>query len=305
MPSDDRRRGARYMVIASFSFALMQLCVRGASGLPLPQQAFARNLLGAAVVLLILTAQKKPLWGAPGNRPLLLLRSILGMLGVLFYFHSAGALPMADASLFNRLSPFFVMLIAAAALKEPVERAHWLALAAALAGVWLMVRPGVSPALLPSLSGILGALLAGGAYVVVRRLRHREDPLTIVFFFCASSSAFLAVPTALHFVWPTPREWLFLAGIGLFALGGQFFLTLAYRWAPAGEVSLYSYTLVLFSTLLGVAVFREIPGPAVLAGMGLVLAAAAGLYRFRSPASGGDRGEGPRGGPVHSRSHRL
>ncbi len=46
---------------------------------------------------------------------------------------------------------------------------------------------------------------------------------------------------------------------GLFAAGGQFTITAAYTYAPAGKISIFDYSQIIFATLLGFFLFGEIP----------------------------------------------
>ena len=50
---------------------------------------------------------------------------------------------------------------------------------------------------------------------------------------------------------------LLLAGFA--AAGGQFTITFAYFYAPAGEISIYDYTQILFATLWSLVIFSQVP----------------------------------------------
>ena len=83
------------------------------------------------------------------------------------------------------------------------------------------------------------------------------------------------------------RQLLALAGVGLFAFGGQIFMTWAYRYAEASFVSAFTYATVLFSAVLGFVFFGEVPGPQAMAGAVVIVVAGVtlSLLKARSIAS--------------------
>ena len=279
MIQDSKPKAIVMMLVSSLSFALMQLMAKLAGDLPVAQKLFFRNLLGVLLLGIILYWKRLPALGRKHNRPWLILRSIFGTLGVAANLYALSHMHLADSTMLNRISPFFVMVLAAWFLGEAIRREHLISLALAFSGILMIIRPSFSYETLPALVGLSSALFAGSAYVVVRFLKGREEPLTIVFFF-SSFSCLVSLPLALtQYVPPTPAQWLALAGFGLFALGGQYFITTAYKFAPAGEISIFGYSTVIFSALLGNLVLHEFPDPGSIAGIAVVLLAAFYLYK--------------------------
>ena len=119
----------------------------------------------------------------------------------------------------------------------------------------------------------------------MRFLKGKEEPLTIVFFFSLFSCIVSLPPTISGYQAPTVEQWLALAGFGLFALGGQYFITSAYKFAPAGEISIYGYSTVIFSALLGNLVLSELPDIWSWIGISIVLLSAFYLYRINLPTA--------------------
>lgn len=276
---DSKPRAIVLMLISSASFALMQFFAKYAGALPVAQKVFFRNLLGVLVLGTVLALRGGSFLGARENRSRLLLRSALGTLGVATNLYALTRMHLADSTMLNRFSPFVVMVLAALVLKEPIRRHHVGAIMAAFAGVLLVIKPSFSLDTVPALVGFSSALFAGSAYVVVRSLKGREDPLTIVFFFSLFSCLAAAPVTLVQYATPTTVQWLSLLGFGVFALGGQFFITSAYRYAPAGEVSVYGYATVIFSALLGAVFLGERPDWLSVTGIILVIGSALYLYR--------------------------
>lgn len=292
---DDRPRAAALMLASSASFAAMAAFVKLAPAVPVLEKVLLRNLVTLFVAGALVRHNHRPALGRPGNRGWLLLRSLLGIGGVACYFYAIDHLLLADASMLTKLSPFVTTLIAAAALGEAITGRTAVALVVGFVGGLLVIKPRFDLEVLPALIGAGSALFAGGAYAVVRLLRDREPPETIVFVFSLVSVVGLLPVVAGSFTVPSPADAAWLLGIGLAAAGGQFGLTAAFRHAPAAEVSLISYSLIVFSALIGWLFWGEIPDAASLVGGTLIiLAGAAVVLRGRVPAA--PAGGAPGGG---------
>jgi drug/metabolite transporter (DMT)-like permease len=272
-----------YMIISALSFALMSVAVKQANSIPLIQKVFFRNL----VMLLLIVPQlvtkarlhgSRAFWGNRKNRGWLLVRSLFGFLGVFLYYFSIGKLTLADSAMLNKLSAFFVIILSALFLKERIRIYQIPALIAAFTGAMLIIKPGFNLLILPALAGFATSILAACAYTIVASLKGKEDPLTIIFWFSAVST--LASLFPMMILWEAPD----LSGIvvliltGIFAAGGQYFLTMAYTHGPAGEVSIYHYTQVVFSLIIGFLIWREIPDFLSMGGALLIIGAAIFLY---------------------------
>lgn len=276
---DNLTRAMGWMVFSALSFACMGATVKFSAPAGLPAQVFFRNLVTLAITtILALQMRQNPL-AAGSNWPRLLARALSGLAGVTLYFVALAHLKLADASLLNKTSPFFVALFAAILLQEKLNRALVRALLIAFAGALLIIKPRFGMSALPALAGLGSGLFAGLAYVLVRSLKGRESPNRIIFVFSLVSTLAAAPFLVAAPPHPTPWQWLALAGTGLFAAGGQFGLTFAYHHAPAARVSIFSYLHVLFALLAGFVFWSEKPDPASLLGGVLIVVAAVIAHR--------------------------
>ncbi len=266
------------MLASAAAFAGMSACVKAAPEVPLLEKVFVRNLISLFIAGAVALRSGRPLLGSRQSRPLLLLRSLLGLAGVTCYFYAIDHLILADAAMLTKLSPFFVAAFALFFLGEKPARAVILAMVIAFVGGLFVIKPRFDLSILPALIGLSSSVFAGGAYTVVRSLRTRETPETIVFFFSLVSAVCLLPFVVRDFYVPDGREILLLFGIGVGAAIGQFGLTLAYRYAPAAEVSIYTYSTIVFSALLGLVIWSEVPDALSLAGGVLILGG--GLLAF-------------------------
>ena len=131
----------------------------------------------------------------------------------------------------------------------------------------------------PAMIGVLGGLGAGVAYTFVRKLAQYETPgALIVLFFSAFSVILLGPVVALTYVPMTPKQWALLLLTGLAASGGQFFVTAAYTYAPAKEISVYDYSQVIFAALWGILFLGQIPDIYSALGYLIIVSVAIAMY---------------------------
>jgi drug/metabolite transporter (DMT)-like permease len=271
--TDSVPRAVLFMLLSAASFAVMGAMVKAAGPVPVHEKVFFRNLVTLVVTALMALGRRQNPFGPTRHLGLLVARSLAGLCGVYLYFYALGHLNLADASLLNKVSPFFVTLLAAVWLGEKLTRRVAIGLLVAFAGAALVLEPVFSYEPLPALAGLGSALGAGIAYTIVRSLRGRERPWRIVFYFSLISTVAMTPPLILDAVAPVGWQWVWLLGTGLAAAGGQVFLTLAYHRAPAGQISIWSYSHVLFLIIGGVG-WGERPDLLVYVGGALIVAAA-------------------------------
>jgi drug/metabolite transporter (DMT)-like permease len=284
----ERARGAIWMLVSAAAFAAMGAFVKAATATPFLEKVIVRNLFTLAIAGLLAVARRRPLLGRLRNQPVLFTRSLLGLGGVTCYFYAVDHLLLADATMLTKLSPFFVAIFASVFLGERPTRSVVLGMAAAFFGGLLVIKPRFDVGVVPALVGLGSAAFAGGAYTVLRALRAREAPETIIFHFSLVTFAALLPVAAPGLVVPTGREMLWLAGIGAGAALGQFGLTIAYRHAPAAEVSIYSYAMILVAAALGFAFWSEVPDLLSAAGGVLIIFGGAAAYLGDRRRDGGD-----------------
>ena len=254
-------KGIFYIILSAFCFSLMDMFVRMSGDLPSIQKSFFRNSVAAVLGCILVLKEKDSFQWKKGSGKYLILRSLFGTLGILCNFYAIDHLALADASMLNKMSPFFVVIFSFLFLKEKVTAAQILLVMGAFGGSLFVVKPTVSNLdLIPSLIGLLGGLGAGAAYTMVRKLGTVGVKGPFIVFFFSTFSCVITLPW-LIFDYHAMTLWqvLVLLLAGLCAAGGQFAITAAYCYAPASEISIYDYTKVIFSMILGFVMFQQIP----------------------------------------------
>lgn len=239
----------------------MNLFVRLSGELPSLQKSFFRNFVAFFFALILMTRKKIGFSGIKSNILPLVLRSVFGTVGILCNFYAVDHLVLSDASMLNKMSPFFAIVFSYFVLKEKVRPFQALAVGGAFLGSLLIIKPTVvGMDLLPALLGFFGGMGAGAAYTMVRYLTERGEKGPFIVCFFSGFSCLVTLPALLFHYHPmTAGQLVILLLAGLSAAGGQFSITAAYSYAPAREISVYDYSQIIFSAVLGYCVFGQMP----------------------------------------------
>ena len=272
----NRAKGALCIIGAALCFSGMSAFVRLAGDLPTMEKAFFRNFVAAVIVYIIILREHIPVRIEKRARLYVLLRCVFGTAGLVLNFYAIDRLDLADANMLNKLSPFFAILFSVFLLKERVRPVQAAAVAGAFAGALLIIKPtGANMQLLPALGGFFGGMGAGAAYTCLRRASQLGARSQVIVLCFSCFSCLFTLPFILaDFVLPTGRQLVLLLLCGLCGAGGQFSITAAYTFAPAREISVYDYTQVIFSAVLGFFLFDQLPDIYSFLGYALIIAMA-------------------------------
>ena len=266
-------KGIAYIICSAFFFAVMNLFVHLSGDLPSIQKSFFRNLIAFISAFLIIIKNREGIHFYKDSIKYLILRSVFGTVGILCNFYAVDQLVLADASMLNKMSPFFAILFSYFILKERVSLFQGIMVMVAFVGSLFVIKPSFSNMdMLPALIGLLGGMSAGMAYTLVRKLGGMKVKGSFIVFFFSGFSCLITLPvTMLQFHSMTGMQQLCLLLAGLAATGGQFAITKAYCYAPAKEISIYDYSQIIFSSIFGYFIFAQIPDGYSIAGYVIII----------------------------------
>ena len=256
------KKGIFFILLSALGFSIMNLCVTLAGDLPTFQKALFRNA-GAMIVsffLFLKSGDKLDL--KPSDLGLLLMRALFGSVGLFANFYALDHMMISDASMLNKLAPFFTLLLSAIFLKEKTSIKQYLFVALAFVGVLFIVKPTMefTQSMGASIVGVIGGFGAGTAYACVRGLGKRGMPSSQIVLGFSVVSTLIAIPFVINNHAPMSIYQiclLSLAAIG--ATVGQFGITWAYKAAPSKEISIFDYFTVIFSALWGFIFLSQVP----------------------------------------------
>jgi drug/metabolite transporter (DMT)-like permease len=210
-------------------------------------------------------------------RPLLqAVRGLCLFASAVLFIAGLAFLPLADASAIAFASPLVVTALSIPILGEQVGIRRWSAVAVGFVGVLVVIRPGSgafdAAALLPLLSAACWAL----SIVLTRRMGHHDKPLTTLLYSTVVGLALSSV--ALPFVWRPAgvADWTLMVAMGGLHAGGQYFLIAGLMRGAASLLAPFTYSQIVWSTLLGYVVFDALPTAWTWSGAALIVAS--GVY---------------------------
>jgi drug/metabolite transporter (DMT)-like permease len=284
-----RYLGVFFILLAAFCFALMGAFVKLAGDLPSMEKSFFRNIVALLFATATMLKQKESFRVEKKSILPLFCRSFFGTVGLVCNFYAIDHLVLSDASMLNKLSPFFAILASVFLLKERLSLVQGVSVVVAFSGSLFILKPSFSGLQDPAaLVGLLGGFGAGIAYTCVRKLGLQGMKGSKIVFYFSLFSTLVTLPLMLTDFKPmTLWQLLALVAAGFSACGGQFAITAAYRHAPAKEISVYDYSQIVFSALLGLLLFGQLPDGWSFLGYLIIIGTAVWMfwYNNRKPSS--------------------
>lgn len=275
------------MIVASFLFATMGVCVKLASDqYAAGEMVFYRGVTGVALVW----AWSR--WCGGSLRTTLpamhFWRGLTGVLALCLWFHAIGQLPLATAMTLNYMSSVWMalFLVGGTVMLGAARIDHRLIATVLLgfAGVALVLRPTIEQnQLWHGLVGLLSGMIAATAYLQVTALGRAGEPdYRIVFYFSLAGIATGAATMAWSGISShSLRGVALLVAIGVLATVAQLLMTRAYATGRVLVNASLQYLGIAYSFAYGVLLFDDRITPMALAGMSLIVGAglAASLLR--------------------------
>jgi S-adenosylmethionine uptake transporter len=285
-----------WMLLASFLFAAMGVCVKLAAELYTTSEiVMYRGMMGAAMLLAL-----SRLRGDSMRTPLPwahLTRGVIGVTALWLWFYAIGRLPLAMSMTLNSMAPIWLAaILLGAAWWRGQGRLEWgcaLAVMASFGGVTLLLQPSMQAsqwfaACVALVSSVISAL----AYLQVRKLGQQGEPEYRVVFYLSVTGAVAGVLGNLATPWIAPGQvaWhghtthgvLLLAGVGLCATAAQMAMTRAYRLGHPLVTANLQYTGIVFSSIWGILLWSDALGWMGWLGIAIILASGSAATYYNS-----------------------
>ena len=279
-PKSNYAMGVICLLGSVLCFSFMNLFVRLAGDLPSIQKSFFRNVIALIVALIALTKAGGDYKCKKGNFKDLFLRSLAGTIGVFCNFYAMDTLNISDASILNKLSPFFAIIFSFVILKEKANKFEWIAVVVAFIGALFVIKPSFNVEVLPAFIGFIGGCAAGMAYTYVRKLGLKGERSMIIVLYFSMFSTLCTLPYMIFNCAPmSVKQILILILCGLSAAGGQVLITKAYSFAPAKEISVFDFSIVITTAILGYFFLNQTPD--ILSVVGYVIIIGVAIVKWR------------------------
>ena len=274
------------MVASAFSSAMMSTCTKLVPGVP----AMEKTLFTAFVCMIAAwIVQYRRHHEAPHYLKKdikdLTLRAVYGIISMWLTFWCASAMDIGDAQALFNLGPSFTMIYAHFAMNERFDRKQGLLIALAFAGGLFVVKPSFSNVnLVPALAAVLCGAIGGVAHAYIRKLSvyNKVEGNAVILYNYTFSVIVEALLCLKIFVVPNGRQLVFLLAAGVFCFLTQVFMTKAFTMAAASEVSVYKYSQIIISSVLGMLLFAEYPDVFSVAGYVIIIGAAVIMWKYNA-----------------------
>lgn len=279
--------GIGFMMLAASFFPVMNGLVQWLSPRYPSEQIVWARITGQFVLMLALMLPGAGLMVFATRRPLLQLgRSFCQLASTTLYFIAVATVPLAKAAAIGFLAPFIVALLAWPLLGEKPQLRRMLAVAAAFAGVLVVIRPGDESFQAASLLILLSSSFYALYQVLTRKVSPYDSAQTSTLW--SSVVGCVVLTLVVPFVWVTPTslaDTLAFLALGLLATAGHYCVARAMSYGPAAVISPFQYWQIVGSVLMGVAITGLWPdggtwiGAAVIIGAGVFMAVTEGRRR--------------------------
>jgi drug/metabolite transporter (DMT)-like permease len=279
-----RYAGIFYMLVAALGFSIMGGFAKMLKpSFNAPQLVFYRNLTG--LLVLLYSFWRFPVQQTGGKLKLLVFRGLMGTIALYTLLYNVLHISLGTALTYNTTNTLFIALLSWVVLKEKLSSKAWFCILLGFLGVILINKPSVDMGWKYHVVGLICGVSSAVAYLSVSSLNKYYDTRVIVLSFILSGILLpLAgmllglIPGMPHdeflvseFRLPVGIEWFYVAGMGLSALMGQYFVTKAYGHDKAGVVSAIGYSNIVFALLIGLFLGDAFPDVQSLMGILLVM----------------------------------
>lgn len=279
------------MALASVFFCAMGGLVKCGSYIGVYKIAFFRFLIGLAMVVVVARMARVKL--VFHSKWMLFFRGLTGGIAIFITILSVTKLGLGKGIVLICSYPIFASIIGAVFLKERLRLVDIIAIAAAMVGIYFIAyekQAGVSLSVFGKyeLLAVMGAMFAGIAVVLIRKLHDTDDSWAIYFAQCAVGVWLVVVPTFGSKGTIDFKAVFILLGIGATVTAGQLLMTEGFKYVPVKTGCLLLMLDPVLCYVAGVAIFGEPLTVSAMTGAVLVIGACTVVLAGRKRANGID-----------------
>ncbi|MEO9685391.1 MAG: DMT family transporter [Tateyamaria sp.] len=264
--------GIFWMLVTGLCFVAVTALVKYMGPrVPPAEAAFLRYLLGLVFLVPMLPAMRDAHLSARQWR-LFTLRGAFHSGGVMLWFFAMTRIPIAEVTAMNYLAPVYVSIGAALFLGEKLALRRIAAIAVALIGTAVILRPGFREVEPGHVAMLFCAVAFAGSYLLAKIMADEVKPAVVVFMLSIFVTIGLAPFALANWVTPSWGDLGLLFAVASFATAGHFTMTMAFAAAPVTVTQPITFLQLVWAVALGALVFSEPVDIWVILGGGLILA---------------------------------
>jgi len=256
-PAGSIFRGIGLSLAAFGIFSLHDALIKSITGVPVFQIVFFVVLFSFVPFVFMLTLSGKPISLRPNLPGLVGLRCLFGLGSLLCVFYAFNNLPMTQVYSLLFSAPVLITLLSIPILGERVKLIRWIAILLGLAGILVVLQPGVVELSFGHLAAVVAAVCVASASVVTRKIGAREHTVTLLLYPMLTNVVVSGVLVCFVYL-PMPGIVLLkMCAIGLLSVVAQMLMIHAFRSCEAQYIAPMQYSQMLWAVLYGVLVFNE------------------------------------------------
>lgn len=235
---------------------------------------FYRNLLG--VIIILYSFKKLSVSFDTSKIHLLFLRGVFGATAMVLFFYTIATIPLGEAVILNKTSPFFVTILAYYLMKESINLRVFFALIIGFVGIVFIVKPFGIEISIEHILGVLGGFFAAAAYATIKKIKDIYDARVIMLSFMGMGiilplGLFLFTPYVTFQIHTDLTVWSLIGFMAVISTASQWFLTRAYSLSKASIIGVVSYTNIPFAIGFGVMLGDSFPDMYTFIGIVLIV----------------------------------
>jgi drug/metabolite transporter (DMT)-like permease len=265
-------RGALWMGGAVVSFSVMAIAVRELlRTLGVFEILFLRSL-----VSLVLIAAVLPVTGWQGLRTqrfgLHVVRNLFHFSGQYAWVHAIAWLPLATVFAIEFTMPVWAALLAIPILGERLNRGRVFMLVLGLAGILIILKPGLAEVKPAALVMLAGSFAYAATMIGTKRLAHGDTALSILFYMSVIQVPLGLIPALPGWVTPGLADLPWIIAVGAMGLSAHFCMTRSLRIADASLVVPIDFLRLPLITAVGMLFYGEPLELSILLGAAVIFA---------------------------------
>ena len=187
-------------------------------------------------------------------------------------FYGLSLVPLAEATTLLFTVPIFATILSVLIFREWVGIRRWTAILCGFAGTFFITRPDIAISVGHLM--LLYAALAWAICVLVAKKLTEKDSILSVTFWQAVGSTPIGFALCVYIGdWPSWTQLLYLFAIAGFGTAGHFLMYSALQQGTVSFVLPLDYLRIIWSTLIGIWIFADIPGVNLYVGGALIIGA--------------------------------
>jgi len=296
--STNNTLGIIYIIVAMATFAIHDSILKFIfQKVSLYEIYFGRTFIASLISAVFLIIYKKKITFITHYPVLSLIRVILHFSAFSMFFISLTYLSLAVATALYFSTPFFMSIFARTLLNETIGYRRWVAIFFGFIGVYIILNPDLSDFDFKNLLPIFCALFYALSMTITKITSDKDDTYTQLYYFYFIT---LVLCLILYFVLgsgqfdkfddPTIkfifREWFsnfdytlkYIILMGILASIAFTCVFRAYSNYSTSITSIFEYSLIIWSIIIGYFLFDDIPTIRTI--IGVIIVISAGVYIF-------------------------